>query len=83
MIEFGKNPTTHETIVRFNDVDVLGRTQAYLIEMVVTKLSDKFVQEHGDDILKHIDVDKLREQIEGATIRHLTAEATYKKDEDS
>lgn len=64
-LETQKNNKNNEILVRLTDFDMRNRLEAAIFDLVVTKAADKYLQEHGEEILHNIiDVKAIKSKIE-------------------
>lgn len=61
----------HNTTVTVENAKLRAKTEAYLVEMIVQKLSDLYLARHGEQILANLDTDELMIQIKKQVITQI------------
>ena len=70
-----KENKLNEIVARISTEDVLKRTEGAVLDLIATKLADKYVQEHGDYLLHNIiDITTLKEEVASLIKARLTNE---------
>lgn len=69
MLDFHKDIS--KTTVTVEDAKLRAKTEAYLIETVVQKLSDLYIARHGEQILANLDTDELMIQIKKQVVTQM------------
>lgn len=67
VFEFTKRPENDEILVKLTDRDIANRVAGAVYDIIATRLADKFVQEHGERLMREIlDDENLVEEVKKA-----------------
>lgn len=72
MLEFHKDTT--KTTATIEDAKLRAKTEAYLVETIVQKLSDLYLARYGEQILANLDIDALVTQVQKQVTTQLVHE---------
>lgn len=63
-----RNEYTGEVLVKLTEPELANKTLTYAMEIIATRLADRFIEKHGDTVVHDISVEelktKLKERIE-------------------